>query len=166
MSHSKLPSGFHRVTHDRPVPEQAHDPYQARGKYPEPTVCPQCKAVFHEGRWRWGDAPARAHAQVCPACHRIADQLPAGFVSLSGPFLQAHRAEILSLVRHQEQRARQDHPLQRIIGIEEQAENVLVTTTDIHLARALGEALRSAYQGELEFHYNPEDYLLRVHWTH
>ena len=166
MSHHQLPPGFVRVTHDRPVPEQAHDPYQAKGKYPEPTVCPQCKAVFHEGRWRWGEAPADAHAHVCPACQRIADELPAGFVDLEGEFMATHRAEILALVRHQEERARQEHPLQRIIAVSEKADGVEITTTDIHLARALGEAVHSAYQGELEFHYNREDYLLRVHWMH
>jgi hypothetical protein len=41
-----------------------------------------------------------------------------------------------------------------------------VTTTDIHLARGMGEALHHAYQGELEYHYNPEQNLLRVIWTH
>jgi hypothetical protein len=41
-----------------------------------------------------------------------------------------------------------------------------VTTTDIHLARGMGEALHRAYQGELEYHYNPEQNLLRVIWMH
>ena len=41
----------------------------------------------------------------------------------------------------------------------------MVTTTDIHLARGIGEALEHAYQGELEFHYNEGENLLRVHWA-
>lgn len=52
------------------------------------------------------------------------------------------------------------------MNIEETDGAVLVTTTDIHLARRLGEALHHAYQGELEYHYNPDENLLRVHWTH
>jgi hypothetical protein len=28
------------------------DPYQARQKLHEGTVCPQCGAVYHDGRWR------------------------------------------------------------------------------------------------------------------
>jgi hypothetical protein len=39
-----------------------------------------------------------------------------------------------------------------------------VTTTDIHLARGIGDALHSAYKGELEYHYNKEENLLRVEW--
>jgi len=42
----------------------------------------------------------------------------------------------------------------------------LVTTTDIHLAQGIGEALHHAYQSELEFHYNSGQNLLRVCWTH
>jgi hypothetical protein len=42
---------------DRLIREHVHDPYKTRLKLPEPTVCPQCGAVFNEGRWHW--APAR-----------------------------------------------------------------------------------------------------------
>ena len=34
---------------DRIFDDQAHDPYQANGKYKEPTVCGDCNAVFHGG---------------------------------------------------------------------------------------------------------------------
>jgi hypothetical protein len=30
-----------------------HDPYKARHKLPEPAACPECGAVFHEGRGQW-----------------------------------------------------------------------------------------------------------------
>jgi hypothetical protein len=36
---------------DRLIHEHVHDPYKTRLQLPEPTVCPQCGAVFHEGRW-------------------------------------------------------------------------------------------------------------------
>ena len=52
------------------------------------------------------------------------------------------------------------------MAVEEKDGTALVTTTDIHLARSLGDALHHAYQGELEYHYNLEQNLLRVNWTH
>jgi len=52
------------------------------------------------------------------------------------------------------------------MAVEEKDGATLVTTTDIHLARGIGEALHHAYQGELQYHYNPEQNLLRVNWTH
>lgn len=166
MSTRSIPPGFHPVRHDRPLLEQVHDAYKSKGKLPDPTVCPQCGAFFHDGRWQWGAAPAGAHQVTCPACHRMNDQYPAGFLTLEGPFFLAHREEIMHLVHHHEQRERAEHPLQRIMAVDERDGEVLVTTTDIHLARGIGEAVHHAYQGELEFHYNPEENLLRVHWTH
>ncbi len=76
------------------------------------------------------------------------------------------RAPISSspLIRHHEEKAKAEHPLARIIEIEPADDGILVTTTDIHLARDLGEALHHSCQGDLEFHYNEDQKLLRVHW--
>jgi hypothetical protein len=52
------------------------------------------------------------------------------------------------------------------MDIEKTAHGTLVTTTDIHLARGIGDALHHAYRGDLEYHYNPEQNLLRVTWSH
>lgn len=157
-------NGFTPVRHDRLIEEARIDPYRAIRKPPEPTVCPQCGAVFHEGRWQWIAKPGNAHEEMCPACRRIADELPAGFVSIGGPFFQQNREELLNLIRNEEERAKAEHPLKRIMKIEDDADGILVTTTEIHLARGIGEALHHAYQGELEFHYNENENLLRVVW--
>jgi hypothetical protein len=50
------------------------------------------------------------------------------------------------------------------MGIEEHEDTIVVKTTDIHLPRAIGEALHSAYEGELDYHYNEEEYSLDVSW--
>lgn len=165
MSHPQTPPGFKPVRHDRLLQEQVHDSYKATAKLPEPTVCPQCGAIFHEGRWQWGMTPEGAHRETCPACQRTNDDFPAGYVDLSGEFLAGHREEVLSLVRNTEQHERAEHPLKRIMAIADQDGGMLITTTDIHLARGIGEAVHRAYQGELEFRYNPDENLLRVHWT-
>ena len=92
------------------------------------------------------------------------DRFPAGHVFLGGPFLAKHEAEVLQLIKHHETREKAEHPMQRIMDIEKSELGYQVTTTDIHLARGIGDALHHAYQGELEFHYNPEQNLLRVNW--
>ena len=164
MSHKSLAPGFHPVRRDRLLQEETPDAYKLRGKLAEPSVCPQCGAVFHAGRWFWGDAPEGAHPDTCPACHRINDGYPAGYVRLAGAFFASHRDEILNLVRHEEQRERQAHPLKRIMAFDDQTDALLITTTDVHLARSIGEAVHRAYQGELEFHLKPDENLLRVDW--
>lgn len=158
--------GFHPVNrHDGIFQEHIHDTYQTKGKIPEPAVCPQCSAVFHKGRWQWLEAPADAQQHSCPACQRIHDHYPAGFLTLRGDFFHAHRDEIMSLVHSTEKKEKAEHPLKRIMAADEKHNEMLVTTTDIHLARGIGEAIHDAYQGDLEFHYNPAENLLRVNWS-
>ncbi len=144
--------------------EAPHDPYEARGKYSEPTVCSDCHAVYHRGHWTWSDAPKGAHEALCPACHRIRDKLPAGDVLLEGEFVDAHRDELTRLARKEEAREKAEHPLHRIMSIEPGTGTMRVTTTDIHLARSIGEAVRHAYRGRLDLDYAKNEYSLRARW--
>lgn len=164
MHRKEVRPGRQPVYRSKLFPEYEHDSYKARGKLSEPTVCPQCNAVFHKGRWQWLPQPEGAASAICPACHRMQDRFPAGYVELKGDFVSQRRADIVNLVRHVEQKAKTEHPLQRIMDIVEEDGGLMVTTTDIHLAHGIGEALRHAYRGRLQSHYNPEEYLLRVHW--
>jgi hypothetical protein len=86
-------------------------------------------------------------------------------VTVAGEFFDKHEQEIMQLIQHRETQEKAGHPMQRIMAIEKTKQGTLVTTTDIHLARGIGEALHHAYQGELEFHYNPDQNLLRVDWN-
>ena len=101
----------------------------------------------------------------CPACHRIHDKFPAGYVTLKGEFFRAHRVQVLQLVRNHEAKEKVEHPLERIMGIEDTAEGAIVTTTNTHLARDIAEALHNAYKGDLDYHYNKQDNLLRASWN-
>ena len=140
------------------------DPYMMRAKPPEPTVCPSCRASFSEGRWSWEKAPRDANQQVCPACQRIHDKFPAGYVTIKGAFFDEHKDEIIALLRSREEREKEQRPLQRIMDIEEKRDHVEVTTTDSHIARTLAEALHSAYKGDLKLRYSRDENLLRATW--
>ena len=84
---------------------------------------------------------------------------------MSGAFAMQHRQEVINIARNEESRAKAEHPLERIIEIEEGDDHVSITTTNPHLARGIGEALHRAYRGELDFHYVEETDLLRVKWS-
>lgn len=137
-----------------------------RKKPKEPAVCPECSVTFRDGRWKWPDLPVPedAHRHLCPACQRRRDDYPAGWLTLSGSFVRAHKDEIVRLARHQEELERGEHPLHRIMDVRDDGDDLVVTTTDIHLPRRIGEAIHHAYQGALDFHYADEDYFLRVFW--
>jgi len=147
------------------VDENLHDPYQAHAKPPEPTWCPECGAVFEQGRWQWKERLSeRAPQLVCAACKRTRDHMPAGVLQIDGEFALAHRAELLALLKHRAEHAKAEHPLQRIMAIDEQADALQITTTDIHLARELAQALHHAYHGDLQLRFSDSQVLLRAHW--
>lgn len=159
-----VPAGGAVRYRDRIFDDPRQDPYQASGKYKEPTACASCGAVFHHGRWQWSEAPKGAHTATCPACRRASEKLPAGTLMLEGEFLAAHRDEIVALLRHEAEHERREHPLNRIIAIDDDGGRTIVTTTDIHLPQRLGKALKRAFQGELDVQYADNDYTVRAHW--
>jgi hypothetical protein len=101
---------------------------------------------------------------MCPACRRINDGLPAGIVTLHGAFAQQHRDAIVGLARNEEAAEREEHPLNRIASIEDTESGLVINTTDIHLPRRLGQALKRAFHGTLEMHFDETGYFARVDW--
>ena len=141
------------------------DPYKRPRKLAEPTVCPQCGAVYQNGRWHWAARPEDAHEVVCQACHRINDHYPAGIVTITNSLPAKEKAEMLNLVRHQEEAEKAEHPLNRIIDIDEGPEAIVITTTDIHLPRRIGEAIQRAFRGSHTTHFDENGYFVRVNWS-
>jgi hypothetical protein len=77
--------------------------------------------------------PVDAHEELCQACHRINDRYPAGVVTLTGSIVQQNKADIIGLLHRQEQAEKKDHPLNRIISVEE---------TDFRDAEVFAEAVQ------------------------
>jgi hypothetical protein len=149
---------------DRLIKEKRHDVYREKGQWPEPTACTSCGALYVDGRWSWKKPPRDAHQATCPACHRITDGYPAGFVEVRGTFIAERREELISLMRHVEEREKSEHPMERIIAVTREDDHTLVTTTGIHIARSIGEALSRSYSGDLRCQYAEEGYIIRVSW--
>ncbi len=141
------------------------DPYRAALKPPEPTRCPGCNATFVEGRWSWNPPPEDSNVMMCPACQRIQDHFPAGYVTIKGAFLKDHRDDIMALINAKEKREKAERPLQRIMAIEDTREGLQVTTTDSHLARGIAEALHDAYKGDVKIRYSRDENLVRAVWS-
>jgi NMD protein affecting ribosome stability and mRNA decay len=156
-----------------PIHPAARTPRPARriheegpDKLPELATCPDCRASYRNGRWTWTPAPADAYETVCPACERIAADYPAGVLELEGDFVSGHRDELRGLLQNLEERERTEHPLKRIMAIQDEGASVVVTVTDAKLARSLGQALHRAYEGQLEQPPTTSDVenLVRVRW--
>lgn len=140
------------------------DPYQARQKLKEPAGCRQCGAVYHHGRWQWTTELVPPKEDICPACRRLEDRLPAGILTLHGDFARQHENEIVGLARNEEAAEKGEHPLNRIANVERTEAGLVITTTDIHLPRRIGEAIKRAYRGTLDMHFDDTTYFMRAEW--
>jgi len=140
------------------------DAYESAEKPDGPTRCPVCNASFTGGRWSWKVAPEDAHVVMCPACQRIHDKFPAGYVMIKGQFFAEHRDEIVRLVDNYEQREKAEHPLQRIMAMEDVSGGLQVSTTHTHLARGIAQALQEAYKGDMKLRFSRDENLVRAVW--
>jgi len=122
-------------------------------------------------RWYPSDnapIPAAEQAQmpmvVCPADRRVRDRLPGGILSVSGEFFHSHRETIEDLIRNEEQRARSNNPMERIMEREDGNGTLTIHTTNPKLAQRIGHALEKAYHGETEYKWSGDNRLVRVDW--
>lgn len=151
--------------HEQPMTGFPKDSYATAAKPGGPAYCPECAASFQRGRWSWRLPAASARPVRCAACRRIAEKMPAGYVTLSGTFFAEHRDEVLRRVRRCEEAQKRLHPLQRLMAVRRRAGETVVTTTDVHLARRIGEALAKSFKGRLSLQYAKGEALARVRWT-
>jgi NMD protein affecting ribosome stability and mRNA decay len=162
--HTGTPAG--RGRQDRRIRELEHDPYHSKLKLKGDAVCTECGVLFKDGRWQWGEPRPDWHKVVCPACQRIQERVPAGFLTLTDEFLRQHREEIEHLIHNIEHREKATHPMKRIMAFEDHEDGSLVVTfTEPHLARAAGTAIEDAYGGHVDIQYTEDEYLLRVYWS-
>jgi NMD protein affecting ribosome stability and mRNA decay len=151
---------------DKGIKQERHDVYKPKGKLIEGSVCTTCGVAFSKGRWVWNYQGEPSKQIICPACRRIKDGHPAGFIDLSGDFFAENREEIINLVRNIENTHNAEHPMQRIMRIKPEAgSTATIETTGVHLARRIGDSISRAYQGEYSFTYADNYNRIRVQWA-
>jgi hypothetical protein len=89
--------------------------------------------------------------------------IPAGTLVLPADLL-AERDEILHLIRHVAASEQVEHPLERLMGVEQGADRLVITTTGVHLARKLAHKLAKRFHRKPRFHYADSAGLLDVTW--
>jgi NMD protein affecting ribosome stability and mRNA decay len=147
------------------------DPYLLKLSPEDMAVCRKCGAVYHDKRWSLSKTVAEKAARkksvdvLCPACQKIKEKFAGGFVTIQGDFVQDHKEELLNLVRNKEKRAMHYNPLNRIIEIKERKGVIEVSTTTDKLAQKLGQMIKKAFNGEIEYKWSSDTKLARVVWT-
>jgi hypothetical protein len=88
-----------------------------------------------------------------------------GLVTIKGPFKDTRQEQIIGIVKNTEEKEKKEHPLSRIMAIESQPDGLVISTTDTHLPRRIGEELKHACHGEMELYYDQDEQFVRVIWT-
>lgn len=138
----------------------------------EPAVCPGCDAVYIGRRWTESVSPGvlarRAEpltVRICPACRQRRVGVPRGFVHIDGEFFRTHRGDVERLLHNEASRARENNPLQQILGWQQFRNGALVVNTSTeHLAQRFGRALEKAYDGVVRYRFSHETKVAHVWW--
>jgi hypothetical protein len=147
---------------DKLIKDSRKDVYKDITTHKESTLCGVCGSVFINGRWTWKKVPEENTKAVCPACRRIIDKFPAGHILIKGDFCRTHKTEILNLIKNVEKLEKTERPMERIMNIREDEVQTSITTTGIHIARRIGEAISKSYDCNFSFKYGDEEKSIRV----
>ncbi|MBI5233564.1 MAG: hypothetical protein HY880_04345 [Deltaproteobacteria bacterium] len=148
-----------------------NDPYLPKIGPHDMAMCKKCSAVYQNKRWTFAQKAVDAAKNtklakiLCPACQKIKDNFVGGFVTIAGEFFKEHEEEILNLVKNKETRAMHNNPLDRIIKISKKKDYMEITTTTDKLAQRIGQMLKKAFNGCVEYKWSSDVKLARVMWT-
>jgi NMD protein affecting ribosome stability and mRNA decay len=149
---------------DRLIREKRKNFYMKTNTAKATMVCSNCGAIYLNGKWIWKDQHNSLRETTCPACKRINDNYPAGFVEIRGRFYREHEKEISNLIVNMEKTEKKERPLERIMMFRPEKSRATLTTTGIHIAKRIGEALSKSYQGNFTFRYLDGEKSIRVLW--
>lgn len=127
--------------------------------------CTDCGLAEHRGRWtRRAPALALVTPGCCPACQRIRDRYPAGTLRVPLALLENGHS-LRQRIHNVEAAERREHPLERLMSLDESDGDLVVTTTGVHLARRLAHELSRQLHARPRLRYADGEKLVHVQWT-
>lgn len=137
----------------------------------EVSYCTKCGVINRQKRWIMDPLELALLKEdpsvgkiVCPACLKMQDKVPGGFLTLSGSYLSKHETEILELIKNTEEKSRNKNPLGRIMEIKQEGDVLTLLTTLDKLAEKLGKEVYKAHSGELNHQWSHGENYVRVNW--
>jgi NMD protein affecting ribosome stability and mRNA decay len=164
--HGKSSNDIYRQFRDLPYKEPVRNIYMLDTKRYLPAKCTGCGAVYQGGRWQWAEQrPRQTNKEICPTCQRVANNIPAGILTLSGEYFKQHRDEILRLVNQIVFKKESKNPTERIIAIDTMENgDSKITFTDGRLPHGVGEEIKKVYEGNLSVHYPSSIEVVNAMW--
>ena len=134
--------------------------------------CPRCGAVYDGHRWipepdaelKRALAKKAREKQLCPGDLRRSKRQVEGIVTLKGAFMKSHRDDIANLVNRVAREGRRRNVSARIFEVVEDDGDIIIETTDEHLAERMGKEVEKAFKGNLQIKWQEKDTFARVVW--
>lgn len=134
--------------------------------------CPRCGAVYDGHRWiPEPDAELQRalkkkspDEKLCPGDLRLEKRQVEGVVTLKGLFLLDHMEEIKNLINRVAKLGRRRNVAARIFEIVQSDHELVIETTDEHLAERMGKEVQKAFKGSLDIKWQEKDSFARVTW--
>jgi NAD-dependent dihydropyrimidine dehydrogenase PreA subunit len=139
----------------RPTTLPKQDPYADAHKPSGVVTCTACHAFHERGHWKWGAVPSGASTALCPACRRIKDRCPAHVLRLDG-VPKDRRQELVALVHRVAEEECRDHPLERLMSLEDAADLIEIRTTGAQLPRRLRASIARAFRQRFASKFSAE----------
>jgi hypothetical protein len=95
----------------------------------------------------------------------MADNNPAGIVTLSGKYLEENWQVIQNLIRHTAENSATKNPLGRIMSMETSGGGITISTTEDKVAQKIGREIFRAHKGELLYSWSQDQRFVRVTWN-
>jgi len=132
-------------------------------------VCEKCNAVYYYKSWKHGFADYKhlnqnknIQFEVCPACRMIKDKKFEGKVVVEN-VPSEHKEEIVRNIKNTGERAYKRDPMDRIISVKKNGNNIEVLTTENQLARIIARQVTSAYKNaKSDIVWSKEEDVVRV----
>ena len=143
-------------------------------------ICPNCESVFFDKAWHYSLEKDIKHLEnrgsrfknlkfkICPACRMEKDKTFEGelVITLSKEKL-TEKNEIINVVKNSDKQARAHDPMDRVLWIEYEGNEIRVLTSENQLAVRIGKKLESAFKGgTLEIKHSHEEDVIRVFWKY
>jgi NMD protein affecting ribosome stability and mRNA decay len=151
---------------------RSSDVYAQKEAGKEVSYCRKCGLIYHQKRWVMNQEELErvkgdpsAVKITCPACQKMQDNVPGGYLTLSGDYLLKHESEILELIKNTEEKSRNKNPLGRIMEIRQENNVLTILTTEDKIAQKLGRDIYKAHSGELHYQWSHTEKYVRVNWT-
>ena len=142
----------------------------AAGRFPEPSACEGCGAIFSKRVWRQGRRVTVAFLEgvnwtTCPACEQTRRATGLGRLLLRGDLPVAEEARIRRRIANVVARATHTQPEHRVSSIERRGNVIEVLTTSQKLAHRIAREIQKAFGGRVTYAWSDDGSLFAT-WRH